>query len=99
MILNTLVDEFVNINFFLLDKFKFGFHDLFSSVQQNRLKLIFIHVFHGLMSKTILDNDLVKFQLDCLSFNDSLLYAISADQPIDIHLFLLSNSMCSVHSL
>ena len=59
MVFDTLVDEFVDIDFFLLDEFKFGFHDLFSSVQQNRLKLTLVHVFHGLMRKTVLYNNLV----------------------------------------
>lgn len=59
MVFDTLVDEFVDIDFFLLYEFKFGFHDLFSTVQQNWLKLTFVHVFHRLMRKTILDYNLV----------------------------------------
>lgn len=47
----------------------------------------------------LLDDDLVQFEFDGLSLDDLLLDSLFRDEPVDVDLLLLSNTMGSVHSL
>lgn len=67
---------------------------------QNHLLIFFLaHFFHRLLSKTALDNNLVKFELDRLSPYDLFLDWILHNESIDVNFLFLPNSMRSIHSL
>lgn len=47
----------------------------------------------------LLDDDRVEFELDGLSLNDLLLNRVSRDEPVNIDLLLLADSVRPVHGL
>lgn len=47
----------------------------------------------------MLNDNLVEFELDCLSLNHFLLDRVLADEPVYIDVLLLTDTVSTVHSL
>ena len=98
MVLFAFFDQLVDIDFSSLNFGILLFHNAGCSVEENSFVFFFAQVFVGGLV-TLLDDNLIKFQFDGLPFNDFLLNSIFGDESVHINIFLLPNTMSSIHRL
>ena len=89
----------VNVDFCLPNGGGLGFHDLLSTTQKRVFKLLLVQICVLAGGCLALNHDLVKFELDSLSSHYLLFYAVLANKPIDVDLFLLADPIRTIHRL
>jgi hypothetical protein len=99
MILNTLLDQQIDIDFFLLDVVWFGFNYVVSAVEDAWLIFFFGKTLYGFHACWALNHYLVQLKFDRLSFNHFFFDGVSADKSVHIDLLFLADSVGSVHRL
>ena len=98
VLLNSFLNELVDIDIRSVDLFNLLPHDGGSSMNQNLFVLFLRKVFVlGLVS--LLNDNSIQLELDGLPLDNLLLNTVFGDESVYIHILLLTNPMSSVHGL